>query len=197
MVEFNALDKKNHSQVFADLEMDHPLLSYLSDSSSSLSSVNRSAELAGPTAMSSRISRKQFHSQTSNHLKLLNINTPSINSKKADLLSIIAQSQPDIIVATETWLTSTVMSSDILLPNDVAYRKDRSDGYGGVIIVIKSDSISEITSVRPNSQIEAIFVKISLLDKQTLIIGGLYRPPKNDTAYSTDLTEHPQTCFSN
>ena len=82
------------------------------------------------------------------------------------------------------------MSSEILTPNYVAYRKDRSDGYGGVMIAIKSDLISEeITSVRPNSQIEAIFVKISLLEKRTLIIGGIYRPPQNDIAYATDLTD--------
>ena len=90
---------------FADLEIDHQnTFAHLSDSSNSLSSLNSSAELAGPTAMSSPISRKQIHHQTSKHLKLLNINTQSINNKKADLLSIIAQSQPDIIVATETWL---------------------------------------------------------------------------------------------
>ena len=68
----------------------------------------------------------------------LNINTRSINNKKTDLLNIIAQSQPDIIVATVTWLKLTVISSEVIPPNYVAYSKDRTDGYGRVMIVIKS-----------------------------------------------------------
>ena len=72
--------------------------------------------------------------KTSKQLKLLNINTQSINNKKADtcILNIIAQSQPDIIIATEKWLKRTFMASEVIPPNYmyVAYRKDRTDGYG-------------------------------------------------------------------
>ena len=60
-----------------------------------------------------------------------------------------------------------------------------------VMIVIKSELISEeITNIRSKAQTEALFVKISLLDKQTLIIGGIYRPPNNDIAYATELTDY-------
>ena len=45
------------------------------------------------------------------------------------ILNIIAQSQPDIIVATEKWLKTTFMSSEVIPPNYVAYRKDRTDRY--------------------------------------------------------------------
>ena len=48
----------------------------------------------------------------------------------------------------------------------------------------------EITNIRPKTQTEALFVKISLLDKQTLIIGGVYRPPNSDIAYATELTDY-------
>ena len=83
------------------------------------------------------------------------------------------------------------MSSEVIPPNYVAYRKDRTDGYGGVMIVIKSDLISEeITNIRSKAQTEALFVKILLLEKQTLIVGGIYRPPNNAIAYATELTNY-------
>ena len=73
-------------------------------------------------------------------LKLLNIY----------LLNILAQSQPDIIVATETLLKAAAMSSEVTPPNYVAHRKDGTGWYGGVIMIIKSDLISEeITNISP------------------------------------------------
>ena len=69
---------------FADQAISHHnTFTSLTDSSSSLPSLNSSTELAGPTAMSSPVSRKQIQHQPSKQLKLLNINTQSINNKKS------------------------------------------------------------------------------------------------------------------
>ena len=46
---------------------------------------------------------------------------------------------PDIITGCETWLTSSILDNEVIPRNYKLYRKDRKDGYGGVLIGIKSN----------------------------------------------------------
>ena len=158
--------------------------------SSSLLSLDSGTEIHGPIAMSSPISKKSLQAKTSKPLRLLNINTQSINNEKTEMLNVIDEYHPDIIVATETWLKPSVCSSEVIPPCYVTYRQDRKDGYGGVLIAVKNDLLSEeITSPTKPEHLEAVFVKISLVTKKTLIIGGIYRPTNNDNQYATELTD--------
>jgi hypothetical protein len=50
----------------------------------------------------------------------------------------------DIVVGTETWLRSDVHDSEFLHPGYVIRsRRDRDDGYGGVIIMTKSSILCD------------------------------------------------------
>ena len=57
--------------------------------------------------------------------------------KQAEFCASIAMHDPDIIFASETWLSATTSSSEFLPDDYIAYRCDRSDGFGGVMIAHK------------------------------------------------------------
>ena len=80
-------------------------------------------------------------SQAKNHscgkLSVLVLNCQSVVSKKADLNCFIEATNPNIIIASETWLKPTIISSEFLPQHYIAYRKDREDGYGGVLLAHK------------------------------------------------------------
>jgi hypothetical protein len=65
------------------------------------------------------------------------------------------------------------------------YRKDRSDGYGGSLILIKDNINSEPVDIETPCDI--VFAKIDCINNEPLIIGSAYRPTNNDEKYATDL----------
>ena len=71
--------------------------------------------------------------------------------------------------------------SEIVPTTYTVYRKDRTDGYGGVLIAIKSIINHEILDSDP--RLEAQFLKVSTVDKTPLIIASVYRPPNRDIEY--------------
>ena len=74
-----------------------------------------------------------------------------------------------MIIGTDTWLRKDINSSEIFPDSYTVYRKD---GYGGVLIALKSEYVSEEIDIE--SDTEFIFVKISLLNNKSLITGSIY-----------------------
>ena len=62
---------------------------------------------------------------------------------------------------------------------------DHSDGYGGVLIRVRAELISEILLTNSSCEIRA--VKIHAYHNQELIIIGTYRPPNRDVLYQQEL----------
>jgi hypothetical protein len=67
-------------------------------------------------------------------------------------------------------------------PNYTIYRNDRTDGYGGVLIGVRSDILrSEYVN---SKNIELVPVKVQLSKQKPLIVGRYYRPPnRTDNEY--------------
>lgn len=57
--------------------------------------------------------QKVAKKKASQRLTILNINCQSVKSKVPDLHQVIHQVKPDIIVGTESWLTSDITNSEI------------------------------------------------------------------------------------
>ena len=73
------------------------------------------------------------------------------------------------------------------------YRKDRADVYGGVLVAVKTNYVTElITSQRTKSETETVFVKVTL-PCDSKLIGAVYRPTNNDIAYSESVTTQIQS----
>ena len=67
------------------------------------------------------------------------------------------------------------------------YRKDRSDGHGGVFVACQSGIISEELNLDNNAEVVAC--RINQNESQHLIICFLYCPPNNDLIYMKTLCD--------
>jgi hypothetical protein len=73
-------------------------------------------------------------------------------------------------------------------------RKDRKDGYGGVLIGVRGDLTCE--EIRHNINTESVYCKIDLQGNKSLLVGAIYRPPNTGTDYMDELCEEMYTIRS-
>jgi exonuclease III len=125
---------------------------------------------------------------TKRSLRLLIINFQSIKSKKENFWNMLEQTEPDIIIASETWLHQGILEREILPENYrfVARRDRLKSAHGGVAVIAKSD----LDGVEVDTPSDTEFVAASFTCKylkKPLIVGSLYRPPENNKKYAEDL----------
>ena len=101
--------------------------------------------------------------------------------------TIKKKKDPSVIIGTETWLNPSINSCEYFPPNYEVIRKDRKDGYGGVLLAVKKDFV--IDQMEVTTVVEAVFVKLQLGKNLPLIIGSLYRPPSSGPDYMNDLCQ--------
>jgi len=121
-------------------------------------------------------------------LSVMHINIRSI-LPKIDTLQ--AEAQPfDILIFTETWLSNSTISDDIIIQNfDPPLRKDRiGKSGGGVAIYIRSGILATRRHDLELPGLEALWVELSIQHKKFLI-GGFYRPPSANNEYWSLLEE--------
>ena len=85
--------------------------------------------------------------------KVLIVNFYSIKNKKEELCNLLDSANPNIRIRTETWLRNDISSSDIFPEGYNVYRNDRWDGYGGVIVAVKSSYISELIDTENDTEL--------------------------------------------
>ena len=74
-----------------------------------------------------------------------------------------------------------------IIPADLGYeifRKDRKDGYGGVMIGVKRQLLYE--HVPTSDSCELVAVKVTC-KHNSVIVASLYRPTNNDSDYTAQL----------
>ena len=98
---------------------------------------------------------------------------------------MIEEHTPDVITGTESWLTPSIYSNEILPANYYVFRKDRSDGYGEVFLAIRNNLTCETLSI--DSQCEIVVCKVSTNSPCSIIICCEYRPPNCDLEYLQEL----------
>ena len=109
------------------------------------------------------------------------LNIQSVVSKKETFLEHIDYYNPDIILGCETWLNDSILNNEILPPSYRLYRNDRIDGYGGVMIGVKSNLDLQLLDIQLNLKI--CIVSFHLTDGKQLILICAYRPPSSDLTY--------------
>lgn len=89
----------------------------------------------------------------------------------------------DLVLGCETFLKSDIENSELMPDSYQVFRKDRNDGYGGVIIIAKQNLI--VKELPTPDNVEFIAVQIEVQGNNSpLIVGSLYRPPKSDLQYT-------------
>jgi len=77
----------------------------------------------------------------------------------------------------ETWLDDSITDSEIALPGYSIERKDRQSLGGGVCLYI-NNSISYNSRLDLDNDIEAIWIDILIKKTKPILLGCVYRPPK-------------------
>ena len=80
----------------------------------------------------------------------------------------------DVIIGTETWLSSSVKICEYFPSNYSVFRKDRLYGYGGVLIAVKGLSCQELDELC--SDCEAIWINVSISSRKHAYVGAFYNP---------------------
>ena len=86
----------------------------------------------------------------------------------------------------------SVLNNEILPPSYRLYRNDRIDGYGGIMIGVKSNLDSQLLDIQLN--LEICIVSVHLTDGKQLILVCAYRPPSSDLTYFNDLCDMIRDC---
>ncbi|MEW8546418.1 MAG: endonuclease/exonuclease/phosphatase family protein, partial [Candidatus Thiodiazotropha sp.] len=121
------------------------------------------------------------------HLGICHLNIQSI-VPKLDILQYEMQ-MFDIFIFTETWINSTIKSSDLKIANfKEPFRCDRESRSGGVAIYVK-DSIECIRRCDLEvKDLESVWVQINSHGRKILIC-GMYRPPNSHLSYWNLVSE--------
>ncbi len=112
------------------------------------------------------------------HLPFLpHLNVRSIINKLDHIVIFIQQTDPDILVLTESWLRKNISNVDIALPGYNIFRADRDGRGGGVAVYVKSDiSVTVLDSITKPKFFEFISLRLHLRPTSIIVI-GIYRPP--------------------
>lgn len=183
---FDALSNNNTDPAQASNSTHFSTRLCSSESESDRTSVD--SDIGSPIQQSSPVNKNIRRKNTSRPLKVLSANLQSMNAKKESFWESVESSQPDIIIANETWLKSSMSSCEMMPPGyNAPIRKDRADGYGGVLIATKNDLID--CEIKIDSECEIAATKVELVKQQPLVIISAYRPPRNDLAYAQNLCQ--------
>ena len=99
-------------------------------------------------------------------LRLIFLNSKSIVSNCVSLAVLLNEHDPDVVVVSETWLSPA--TSEFFPSGYQVFRKDRSDGYGGVLLACQNSLNYEELAF--DTSAEAVVCKITFDYRQPLIV---------------------------
>lgn len=121
------------------------------------------------------------------NVSVLYTNIRSLYQKNDRLNALFNDSEADIVVLTETWLTSKISVDELFQcdKNFVVYRRDRSDRTGGGVLIAISDQLKSF-AVSVTTDLEIIWCCLTFNYKK-IILGAAYRSPSFATGFCEGL----------
>ena len=116
-------------------------------------------------------------------LKIANLNCQSIIKNRDRLGAFLESVKPDILIASETFLTADIPTPTELADYDVE-RRDRPTRRGGVLIGAKKDLL---LTREHEPDCEVLWTKINIVGSKTLHLGAFYRPDVSDNTSLSEL----------
>ena len=174
-----------NTSLFEDFEASNSTCS--TPSHTSFSSVNTESSIGSPEYTSSPKSHRNVP-LSKKKACILAINFQSIRSKRESFWAMLEYSDPDVILASETWLNPTIAEREVLPANyKFVARKDRpNSSHGGVAIIAKHDL--DTAEIDTSATSEFVAASLSCKDlKKPIILGCMYRPTDNNNDYTQDL----------
>lgn len=145
---------------------------------------NRSYNGRGPNRRTSKPSRgnpiRIGKVSGESNLRILSLNLQGLMNKTQAFIEKVTESKPHIILATETWLTPEINSSECFPSNYTVFRKDRIGkgiSRGGVLIAVRNDVIATHV-IEFDVDTEVLWIKLQMVNTKPVYIGVFYRQPK-------------------
>ena len=110
------------------------------------------------------------------------------------LQKLLTDSNLDYLGLSETWLTPTTPSGIFNIPEYNVFRRDRTNGKGGGVLLYVKNNIQCKQMDLPNNALECVAVTISLSPEMSFNIIVLYRPPNEKDTFFDDLKEVLKIC---
>ena len=181
-----------HSSLFNETEIDHSSLCHTgglhTPSNADQSKMSSEVFFGEPLSTSSPTSNPKT-AISNKKTRVLCINFQSMHPKREAFWSLLESSDPDIVLASETWLSPGVHETDVLPPNySFAVRKDRQkSAHGGVAIITKSSIDASEIPLDTDSEIVATSIP-STYTAKPIIVCSLHRPTDNNIDYTRDMS---------
>ena len=142
------------------------------------------------------IRNKQAFTSNNSFLCLLT-NARSILNKFEEFQLLVSQHNPYIIGVTESWLENNIHDSEIQLNNYNLFCNDRSGLRGGGVLlyVHKSLMCSPYVKLNAIKLEESLWYLVSLSNKQTFLLGLVYRSPSSVETNNSKLLEALQIIY--
>ena len=132
---------------------------------------------------------KKFSDKLYN-LKALNINCQSIVNEKSEFHAPLDKLKLDIVVGTESWLTSNHFSI-VFFPKSLGFTLFRqareADTSGGAVFILVTDTFLATEQKQLKTNCEIIWVKIDMIMSKPLYVAAYYRPKKGDVESTAEL----------
>lgn len=119
-------------------------------------------------------------------LKIINVNCQSLSGKKGAWLNLLDSCKPDIVIATETWLDSSIKTNELELDHYSVYRRDRKTGRGGGILIAVAEA-AKSSAIATDTTSEILWVKVACKGQRDLLVGACYRPQVSDQGTIPEL----------
>ena len=116
---------------YDDIEYSENIYQHISHSNdNSIQLPSTPAGLGPPLHTSSPSNQRKQHScthipKTKKPLRIVNLNCQSLKNKKAEFLSLIDSTKPDIIIGTESWLSHSISDTEYFPDTFNVYRNDK------------------------------------------------------------------------
>ena len=120
-------------------------------------------------------------------LSFLIVNFQSLRNKIPLFSNHMATHDPDIVFGSETWLHPGLKNAELEIPSHNIYRNDRSDGWGGAMVCIRSSIESSL--VLTSNKTESVYCKIPQPGQPPIIVGCSYRPPNASSDYAQQVCQ--------
>ena len=141
-----------------------------------------------------------FLSTKNNSFIILSLNAQSLNAKYDTIKTYIdmyneCDTKISAICLQETWLTTDSDTSLLQMAGyNLVHRGKSCSAHGGVAIYLDNNLQYEVINISENSEIwDGIFVKVFVNGNKTVILGNIYRPPRqsvaNITTFINDISD--------
>ena len=130
----------------------------------------------------------------SNHISFIHhVQCSNITSKINSIFTEV--NNFDILAFSETWLDKDITSDELKIDSfSLPERKDRADGYGGVIIYVKNHLYYKRRNDLKINGVECIWIEI-LTSNKHILFGSIYRPPNTNALQHSIILDSTSPCL--